>query len=382
MRLLKYISKLLPGKEILIWFLIWKIWLFFLVWFATSFIPLAGNNFLGGGLKNYIQNPYLYSWVNFDGEHYFSIVQNGYQPLTHSFFPIYPLIVKIFTFFTIDPKIIILIGLLISNISFLLCLFILRKVILLDYSEKIAQMAVLAIILFPTSFYFGSFYTESLFLVLSLSAVYLMRTNRLLWSGVLGGLSSATRITGIILLPFFLIEWWQSRSKKIHWQVFLIPLGILGYMFYLYQTTGNWLVFYTDLSPFGAQRQPGLTLPPQVFYRYFKILQDVNLLNPSYWTYFAEFFSALLIVWSLLYGYIKKVRLSHLFYILITFLFLSLTGSFSSLPRYLLSIFPLFIILGVFLSNRSTFFKVIYFLISFSLFSLEAILFVRGYWVA
>ena len=76
-------------------FLGWRLLLFLVLFFAFKYVPLQ-KDFLGGGLFNYLSNPHLWALANFDGEHYLSIAQNGYLPLTYAFFPVYPYLIKLF----------------------------------------------------------------------------------------------------------------------------------------------------------------------------------------------------------------------------------------------------------------------------------------------
>lgn len=368
-------------KKILALFFIWRAGLFFVLVIILTLIPLNSDNFLGGGLESYQHNPYLFAWANFDGEHYLSIAKSGYGNLNHSFFPLYPLMIKLFSFSSNDATLLVITGLLISNITFILSLFFLWKLIRLDYSEKISDLSFFALILFPTSFYFGAFYTESLFLLLVISTFYLARLKKWWWAGVLGALASATRITGILLLPALFLEWWQEKSIKSLLPILLIPVGFLGYMTHLYQTTGSPLTFYQELSTFGPQRSGNLIILPQVFYRYFNILLTSEF-NVIYWAAVLELVSALVVIILLIYGYLKKVRWSYLFFVLASFILPTLTGSFSSLPRYLLTMFPLFIILGIYLSKQKSFQRVIVYILMIALLIIETTLFLRGYWVA
>ena len=385
MKLLKYTKKLWEGEPfrfIILTFIIWRISLFLVLTLALLLIPLNSANFLGGGVERYLDNPYLFAWANFDGEHYLSIAQNGYQSLTHSFFPVYPLIIKAFSFLSINLNILTVVGLMISNISFILSLFLLWKLITLDYSEKVAKYALVSLLLFPTSFYFGSLYTGSFFFLILLGSFYLVRINRWWWGGFLGGIATGTRINGILLLPVFLLEWFTLKNRPSLLPILLVPVGLLLYMFYLYQTTGSLLTFYSELSVFGEQRQGGFVTLPRVFYRYLNMLFTVNLNTTIYWTVVAEFVSAVLIIMLLIYGFIKKMRLSYLLFGSISLLLPTLTGSFSSLPRYSLLIFPIFISLGIFMSTRGNLAKVLFYLSSSVLLIIESTLFLRGYWVA
>ncbi len=76
-------------KRILFYFLTWKIFVYFVLVLSLAVIPLQFS-YLGGGLVNYLKNPYLWAFANFDGVHYLSIAQEGYKPLTYFYFPVFP----------------------------------------------------------------------------------------------------------------------------------------------------------------------------------------------------------------------------------------------------------------------------------------------------
>ncbi len=363
-------------------FFAWRLILFVILFCSLIFLPLASRNFLGGGLENYQNSPYIFAWANFDGEHYLSIAKNGYGQYEHSFFPFYPLFIKIISLNSNFDKVLVITGLLISHIFFIAALFLLFKLIKIDYDKKIANWAVLALIFFPTSFYFVSLYTEGLFLFLSIGSFYFFKKQKWLLGGILGGLASVTRVTGFLILPALLIEWKIGKYKKFPWELLIIPFGFLLYLFFLWQTTGNPLAFYSELSGYGVQRQGNFILLPQVFYRYFNMLISVNINEPIYWTVLIELVTAILAISLLIWGYFKKMKLSYLFYAGSSFILPTLTGSFSSLPRYFLTIFPLFILIGILISNLSKPIK--FSIISFLIFLLivETALFLRGYWVA
>ena len=297
MKLLKFIIKPFKSessKVIILTFIIWKISLFLILSLAIIFIPLYSKHFLGGGLGNYSKNPYIFAWANFDGEHYLSIAQGGYGQLNHAFFPLYPLLINILSLKIQNIAWLIVVGLFISSICFLIGLFLLQKLTRLDF-PKSSLLTILALITFPTSFYFGALYTESLFLMLSVGAFYFARVGKWWIAGILGGLSSATRIYGILIFPALLIDWFQNRSKygqsygqsndknfQTLLALCLIPVGFLCYIFYLYLSVGDVFVFYKELSIFGEQRSGNLILLPQILYRYFKMLTSVDIQNPIY----------------------------------------------------------------------------------------------------
>ena len=383
----KYINPIL--FRILGIFLIWRILLIIFLIFAVSAVPLANiDRFLGGGAKNYQLAPEFFSWANFDGEHYLAIAIFGYKELEQAFFPVYPILVNFFSkpfhgdqFTTLVSST--MVGLLISNIAFFLAMVFLWKLIRIDFSEGIAYLTLVVLVLFPASFYFGSLYNESFFLLLSVVAFYNARRGNWLVAGILGGVSSATRIFGLLLFFAFLIEAYQQKISlsKIIW-IFLVPLGLVFYMIYQYTAFGDPLAFYHLQKIVGEQRQSGLTLLPQVYFRYIKMLLTVDIQNPIYQTIVLEFIVGVLFFLLPIYGYFKKIRLSYLFYAMAGFLLPTIQGSFSSVPRYVLVFFPSFLALALFLNSRQKILKGIFVAVSTLILAVETVLFLRGYWIA
>jgi len=369
--------------------MVWKIILILVLLLSVRFIPLAvGDRYMGGGALNYKLAPELFSWANFDGEHYLSISIFGYKFLEQAFFPAYPLLISIFAKpFSRDLLSSLinstLAGLIISNASFLLALLLLFNLLRIDYSKKIAYLTLTIILIFPTSFYFGAVYSESLFLLFSILSFLSARKGRWFWAAFFGFLSCATRIFGLLILPALLIEAYQQRAHllKVAW-IFLIPLGLGFYMLYQYLTVGDALAFYHLQKLVGEQHQSGLTLLPQVYYRYVKMVLTVDKFNPIYQTVLLEFFVGITFFLLPLYGYFKKVRPSYIFYALISFLLPTIQGSFSSVPRYVIVFFPSFIALALFINNLPKFFRIISLFGFFIGLILEAALFFRVYWVA
>lgn len=376
-------------SKILLLFLSWRTVLVLVMLVAVNFIPLGyKDRFLGGGPLNYSISPEVFSWANFDGEHYLSIAIVGYKGLEQAFFPVYPMLISFFAKpFSINSLSTIIsstiVGLLISNIAMLFSLYFLWKLLRIDFSSKIVWLTIILLLVFPTSFYLGSLYNESLYLLLSLISFYFARTGKWLWAGVFGAISSATRIFGILLLPVLLIEAYQQRAKlsKFFW-IFLIPLGLGLYMFYQYILVGDPLAFYRLQKIVGEQHQSGLTLLPQVYFRYLKMLVTVDITNPIYQTIVLEFFVGILFFILPIVGYFKKVRVAYLLYALMGFLSPTIQGSFSSVPRYILAFFPSFLIMALILDKLPKILKILIILALFILLIFETVLFIRGYWVA
>ena len=323
----------------------------------------------------------LWSWANFDGVHYLLLAEKGYAfGLTQAFFPLYFLLIR-WGNILINNRL--LVGLTVSHLSFIGAIWMFYKLTRLDFSEKTAKKTVLALVLFPTAFFFLSLYTESWFLFLLLSSFYLARKKEWIKAGLIGAIASASRIIGVFLIPALLYQWWKNKQKRNLSQLVgaVLPAGgLLAYMIYLQIKFGDPLMFAHVQEGFGAGRTTsGFILLYQVFWRYLKMIFTVDPANPIYFTVWLELLSAIFFLGLLAYAWRKGIRKSYLIFAVFAYLLPTLTGTFSSMPRYVLVLFPAFMVLGS-IKNRYLYWAWI--TISILLLLITTMLFTRGYWVA
>jgi len=388
-------------------FLFWRVFLFFVAWLGGEFLPFSPRfpysdvYLIPSGLPSWI-----WSFANFDGVHYLTIATKGYTAqFTQAFFPLYPMLIKIVrTLLNINP---IIIGLIISNIFFFLSLFVFHKLLSLDFGKETVRWSLLFLIIYPVSFYFGSLYTESLFLFLVITSFYAARKKRWWVAGILSGLASATRLVGVLLLPALIWEHYKLKTQMsnvkttsenskllsyyhsvldftlctLHSPIlYLVPLGLLVYMIYLQFAFGDWLYFWHAQPVFGAERSgSGIILPLQVLWRYFKILTSVSFPSEAFLISSLELVSTIGAILMLIVGYFKKIRASYLIFAFLSILIPSLTGTLSSMPRYVLMAFPIFIVLGMLKSKLAKIVLLSFFAV---LLIVLIILFTNGHWVS
>jgi hypothetical protein len=176
-----------------------------------------------------------------DSVWYLAIAGGGYgDGAREAFFPLYPLLVRIAG----APLGSALVGGALASTALLgAALVLLHRLVALDHDRAVARNAVLVTALFPMSFFFSAVYSESLFLALSVGAVYAARLDRWAWAGILGALAAATRSAGVVLLvPLALIYLWGAGSPRLRpcrplradvlWLA-LVPLGLAAYCAFL-----------------------------------------------------------------------------------------------------------------------------------------------------
>lgn len=342
-------------------------------------------------LPGYNLPQFLFSFANFDGVHYLTIAEKGYlgTALIPAFFPLYPLLISLFNKIFHNH---LLTGLVLSQVFSLTSLVSFYYLVKMDYKEKVATTATIIFSIFLSSFYLKSLYNEGLFLTLILSSLIAAKKDKNLLAGILGALASATRIVGIFILPALVINDYL-KTQKINWKkIFLFSIssfGLLGYMFYLYKTFNDPLYFFHVQNEFGASRQTSLVLFPQVIWRYLKILWTVRPFDLKYFAYLQEFLVSLWALYILIIASIKnfkkeiKMDWSYLIFAFGAYFLPTLTGNLSSMPRYILVCFPIFIYLSeIWQKNKKKWLIILYLTINLVLLIINTVLFIQGYWVS
>ena len=275
---------------LIIYFVLSRVFLFLCSFIAQKTVPYLGFFPYKELLVEYNLPSWISALANFDGIHYLLIAKQGYSQWEQAFFPLYPLLIKIVSF--IIPNYLVT-ALLISNICFAIGVFIFHtylKMISVETSRRdvstYASWSLLFLLAFPTAFFFGVVYTEGLFFMLFILSLYFLYKKQYWLAGICAALSSATRLIGIFLaIPFFFhfLSDYKGTFKNFKLSAFnfkfvlLSPLlGLFSYMLYLWITTGDPLFFFNSQPLFGANRSTHLILLPQVYYRYIKILLAAN----------------------------------------------------------------------------------------------------------
>ena len=333
------------------------------------------------------------SWHHWDTGNFMSIALHGYGQLFRTaFFPLFPLLERGLSYLTHgDPLIA---GLIISNIALLFLFMVLYQLVQEDFDAERAFATVLYLAIFPTAFFLAAGYNESLFLCLTLISFYNMRHGNWWIAGFFGFCAGLTRSVGVLLLLPFCYEYLRQHEfniKKLHLNALagiLIPAAILLFGVYCYFNFHDFLAF----SHAEATWQRSLHGPWHGIigsikaiiisdgFLSFQALRNMLDLGP-------DLLIGVLLLLSLVGPWrIPRSARSYSIYGIALYLFLQLfpkggTGLFplESMARYMLEIFPAFIVMAGFAKYRMWHFN--YLIVSGALLFFLLTQYLTGHWV-
>ncbi|HEY3344444.1 MAG TPA: hypothetical protein VGJ97_05935 [Anaerolineaceae bacterium] len=349
--------------------LVWVLIAWFASYFPTSttFDKYVAR---GGFLSNHY---WLDIWCRWDSRWYLSIITDGYRQLapsviaTHftnlAFFPLYPYLVKLAAVLAIpfqSQGFYLTFGVILSNLCFLGGAGLLYKLIV-DWiaDEAVARRTLLLIFAFPTSFIFSCFYPEGLFFLLSVATLLLGYQKKWLWAGIVGALLAVSRPQGIlVIVPLFLLYMksveWKLRSIRLDlgWQA-LIPAALAAHFVSLYSRTGTLIAPLVAQQPWRSDKN---IIQDAIYLIHLQPSLNVWQIDGIIWVLFAVILIAgawRLRSWPIaVYGLLQLVLPVS-------------TGTFFSFARFAVTIFPIFIMLAMFLKKRSLLFIVVAVLFTF-----------------
>lgn len=324
------------------------------------------------------------TWNVWDARHYIDIATSNYHVATNDeevligFLPFLPLMIYLTK--TILNFNFLISGYIVSAVSTSLLAIILYKLVLLDYSKKIALYALLFLFIFPTSFFLHIPFTESLFILLSVAAFYFVRKKHYLMTFLCIGAATFTKIAGLSLVPAIFIElllFHKETFKKTiqKWSFFILGLfvsvsGLCIFLYINYLVWGNPFYFtvvqkkyiHETFAPFGQGLINALTISFNN--------GGLNRWMLGYAQVLAFLFGLAMSIYTLI-----KIRLSYGIYMVFVLWFSYSLSFWLSMPRHILPLFPMFIILALF--SKNLLFRYIWILISSFLLIMFAMLFIQ-----
>src|SRR5438874_7909390 len=336
------------------------------------------------------------SWYRWDSLHYSYLATHGYTDWWRTpFFPLFPLLERYLPVVKGDPFIA---GLIISNVAGLGMLVVLYRLVEEDFDSERAYRTALYLSVFPTAFFFAAAYTESLFLLFALLGFYYMRQGNWWLAGACGFFATLTRSTGLLLLVPFCYEYLrqhQFKLRTLRFDVFggaLIVAGLGLFMLYCYHRFHSFFPF-TRAEHFMWSRDP--QSPWFIIKNVIAgIAQSNGLLSFHALRNIIDASQILLILVLIILAVVGPWRFPrrlwvYAIYAIVLFVVLQtspvrvnpIRGPFplQSFPRYMLEVFPAFIVLAALGKYRTV--HLSYVMVSGVVLFVLLSLFLTGHWV-
>jgi len=350
-----------------------------LAWLAVKrYLPvsrLVGES-IHGGLPAYVTFPadvLLGVWLRWDAVSHLNLARSGYFGVMtgHSvYYPLYPFLARVVT--RVLGGDYVAGGLVVSTVAATATLACLYRLVEREYGLMAARWAVVALAVYPTALFLITPHTESLFLALTLGAFLAAYERRWWLAGWLGALASLTRGPGM-LTPAALgwIAWRQwrtmTRPRPIRWAaqvaVGLILPVLSGLAFLLWRAVAGFPSMTYTLRYYSGLEMTNPISGLIAALTQFVAVHDLPVsLDVSSAFLFLGLTAAMILhrPWR---------RGDWSIYMIVNLgLFLSkrslVASSLQSLARYVLVLFPAFIVVGDWLSRRGPRVRFVYVVIS------------------
>lgn len=147
----------------------------------------------------------LNNWNQWDVHSYEGIALFGYRKIIDAaFFPLFPLLQRGISI--VLHTSVLVAGMLLANLAFFGVLVVLYRFVEKEFDSETAQRSILYLSIFPTAFFFFAGYNESLFLFFVVLCFYMLRRGSWWLAGLCGALAVLTRSAGLLLIPVFFYE--------------------------------------------------------------------------------------------------------------------------------------------------------------------------------
>jgi hypothetical protein len=361
-----------PSRSVILKKLIWSLKQ---MWEAVTTDPLATplSVFFGSRIALYVlvlffvgffpgepdEKPnFIEAFSQWDGAWYLSIATDGYQWPGSSdvqsnvvFFPLYPLLGRIAGWLVADAQW----GLfIVSNVSLAFYLYFLYKLTCHDLDQPSASRAVLYAAIFPLSFIFSCLYSESTSFAFAIAAFYYARVGKWHLAIPLAILTTLTRLAGLAILVPLAYEYLRQRGLEPQALLLaLIPGGTASFALYMWMLTGSPLAFAsTQKAWFRSFAFPWQTLSMGLERVRWPIGHYVTAIAIVDFASIALFLGLTLLVFKYLPAAYWLYCVPILLLSLSTIIDPTKAPPTGSIPRFLMALFPCFMILGKMGRNR------------------------------
>ncbi|MEA3297076.1 MAG: hypothetical protein U9R56_04360 [candidate division Zixibacteria bacterium] len=304
-------------------------------------------------------NPKYYSLLRtltqWDGQHYLSIARDGYEKLpcgwnpsyicgNVGWFPFYPILGKITALTGLDHRFA-MIG--VTWLSLWAALLLMFRLISRRWGETSATIALVSLLLFPTSFYFLTVFPYAVFLLIALWAFYLLETEKYSLLALPCALLAVTYPSGAVIgLPvgWVLIRNWKKLSAKnrlaLLMSMFAIGLALFLYCVYYWWRFGDFFLYLHFQSQSYYAHQAAIPLLTIV-----RTLRDFPVDNP------VSLILMFVTIATILF-YTRRIPVSWQIFMFGILLFTPTLGTTDCYYRHVIVAWPLFAMIGLAFRHR------------------------------
>ncbi|AFY86231.1 MULTISPECIES: mannosyltransferase family protein [Chroococcidiopsis] len=178
---------------------------------------------------------------HWDSVFYQQIATSGYAGDNVAFFPLFPLCIRALMLLGLSAEVA---GVLVNNLAFLGALLLLANWMARQYGTNAARWSAAVLAWCPLSLFGTVVYTEGLYLLCSTATLRAFEFKQYPGVALWGMLATATRPTGIAIVPALIIAAWKERRQSIAYLASLAAgSGLLLYSLYCRIYLGDWLAF-------------------------------------------------------------------------------------------------------------------------------------------
>lgn len=195
--------------------------------------------------------PATLSWDVFhawDSIWYERIVEQGYGYIPNggqhsiAFFPLYPILTDMVMHLGLPFE---AAAVVVNTGCFFGALLLLFRWMSRSYGLAVARWSTVVLAWCPYSLYGTVIYTEGVFFLCTIGALWSFEDKRYGWASFWGILSTAARLPGSTLAPAFLLSSWCQKRQLRAWMTSLIIVtGIAGFSLFCYWQFGDPLAFF------------------------------------------------------------------------------------------------------------------------------------------
>ena len=316
---------------------------------ALLALAFAATWYLAGDTDGKSAVGILDMWHRWDAVHFTDIATYGYfapetDPNAAAFFPLLPLLIDVLMKVGFEPR---FAGMFISFVASVVAGAYLYRLAEADVGEGSGRRALAYLFLFPTAVFLVAGYTEALFLAGAIPAFYYARQGRWYLVGLPAAVAMGARLAGLFLLLGLAVEFIRQKDfslQRLAGAAFAGAAGMMPLLLYgvfLANATGNFLEF-KDAQFRGWGR---------------KVVSPVESFTTTWNTWFGDYTTNWLFAWRVeilaaIVGLVfvvwafKRKEWGYGAYMLATMVALMTSTWYFSIPRMLLSLFPIALLLA------------------------------------